>query len=285
MGVLSQPSISTDAVVLRAWSCGETSVIASLLTRELGFVRVLAKAARRPQSRLRPLVEPGRLLNVDFSLNPTRELQYLRSGSVDLDPLTGGLTLEQSAFLLAALELVDRCRPLLGAEGATSPSVMFDVCDAFIRMLSSLSDGDSARLFFAFEWQLLAYHGLDPEVQCCSSCGSVECSGNSSSKSTLKGNGNAGKVLWFSASEGGLVCSTCGQQSNVGRPLSAHGLQEFRAYDDGSFLEENHIEMTRALRREVGAHLHRFLGFHMPGYRLPTALDLLRPIPGAEEKN
>jgi len=30
------------------------------------------------------------------------------------------------------------------------------------------------------------------------------------------------------------------------------------------------------VRREVGALLHRFLGYHLPGYRLPAALDLLR---------
>ena len=273
MGILPQPSISTDAVVLRAWPCGETSVIASLLTRELGFVRVIAKAARRPRSRLRPLVEPGRLLNVDFSLDQSRELQYLRSGSVDLDPLTGGLSLEQSAFLLAALELVDRCRPMQAFDGGSSPADLFDVCDAFIRMLSSLSETDPARLFFAFEWQLLARHGFDPEVKSCSSCGAAN------------GTAEDDKVQWFSASEGGLVCGVCGRASNVGRPLSQQALEEFKAYDAGTFLEENHLEMNRALRREVGAHLHRFLGFHLPGYRLPTALDLLRPIPRAEENN
>ncbi len=273
MGILPQPSISTDAVVLRTWPCGETSVIASLLTREQGFVRVLAKAARRPLSRLRPLVEPGRLLNVDFSLDLSRELQYLRSGSVDLDPLTCGLTLEQSAFLLAALELVDRCRPMQVAHWGLVAADLFDVCDGFIRMLSSLSDIDPARIFFAFEWQLLERHGLGPEVSCCASCGSAP------------GNGKDAKVQWFSASEGGLVCSVCGSESHIGRPLSPQALEEFQAYDASTFLEEDHLEMTRALRREVGAHLHRFLGFHLPGYRLPTALDLLRPISRAEEKN
>lgn len=92
MSVLTKPSAASDALVLRAWPCGETSVIASLLTRELGFVKVLAKAARRPRSRLRPLVEPGRLLNVEFGLDPARELQYLRGGSVLLDPLAEGAT-------------------------------------------------------------------------------------------------------------------------------------------------------------------------------------------------
>ena len=34
--------------------------------------------------------------------------------------------------------------------------------------------------------------------------------------------------------------------------------------------------LARSMRRELGALLHRFLGYHLPGYRLPAALDLLR---------
>jgi len=272
MGILPQPTVSTDAVVLRGWPCGETSIIASLLTEKMGFVKVLAKAARRPRSRLRPLVEPGRLVNVDFSLSPTRELQYLRSGSVNLDPVTAGIDLERSAYLLAALELVDRCRPAKAADGGSAADDLFGVCDAFIKMLSSQAEVGPARLYFYFEWQLLRQHGLDPEVTTCSACGELR---------PAEGNGN---VMWFSPSEGGLVCGSCGTGGS-GRPLSADALSEFNAYDTGVFQDGIEEDLSRALRREVGAHLHRFLGFHLPGYRLPTALDLLRPVKRAEESN
>ena len=35
-------------------------------------------------------------------------------------------------------------------------------------------------------------------------------------------------------------------------------------------------ELTRAISRDWGVMLHRFLEYHLPGYRLPAALDLLR---------
>ena len=114
MGLLSRPTVSTAALVLRAWSCGDTSAVVSLLTQDHGYVKVIAKAARGPRSRLRPLIEPGRLVTVEFSMDPHRELQFLRGGEVDLDPMAEGATLERSAFLLGALELVDRCRPQSG---------------------------------------------------------------------------------------------------------------------------------------------------------------------------
>lgn len=270
MGLLAKPALSSDAVVLRAWPCGETSVIASLLTAEEGFVKVVAKAARRPRSRLRSLVEPGRLVNVEFSWDPGRELQYLRAGSVRLDPLTAGVDLERSAYLLASLELVDRCRTNPGEGPSRAAGELFAVCDAFIRMLSSRADADPARLFFAFEWRLLQHHGLDPEIAGCASCGLDLSDG--------RPEGN----FRFQPAAGGLVCGRCGE---AGRPLSRDALAELRTYAAGLTDEASASPLSRPLRREVGAHLHHFLGFHLPGYRLPAALDLLRPVRRAEESS
>lgn len=270
MGVLAKPTISSDAVVLRAWSYGETSVIASLLTEAGGFVKVVAKTARRARSPLRPLVEPGRLVTVEFSWDLGRTLQYLRGGSVRLDPMSCGVDLEKSAFLLAALELTDRCRCNPGEASSLATENLFGVCDAFIRMLSSQANANPARLFFAFEWLLLKNHGLDPEVGVCAVCGTSLAPGE------IRGN------IWFQAGDGGAVCHNCG---GAGRPLSLDALEEFRFYDAGVDPETSRRPMSRVLRREVGAHLHHFLGFHLPGYRLPVALDLLRPVIRAEESS
>ncbi|MBE0566931.1 MAG: DNA repair protein RecO, partial [Krumholzibacteria bacterium] len=196
MSVLGLPSAASDALVLRAWPCGETSAIASLLTRDQGFVRVLAKAARRPRSRLRALVEPGRLVNVEFGLDPRRELQYLRGGSVLLDPLAVGATLERSAYLLGALELVDRCRPATPGPGDPGEALLFGVCEEFVGMLSSATCHQPAVLFFALEWRLLARHGTAPQVGLCSCCGADPAGAGAGS-------------AWFQAAEGGLVCGRC----------------------------------------------------------------------------
>ncbi len=269
MSVLPQPAAACDGIVLRAWPCGETSVIASLLTRDLGYVKVLAKAARRPNSRLRALVEPGRVVAVEFSLDPGRELQYLRGGSVELDALGPGTTLEHSAFLQGALELVDRCRPLGGpatAEGDHTPaSELFEICEAFILVLSSPSRSRPDLAFFAFEWELLARHGMAPEVAGCTSCGTAH-------------QELTAAALWFSPSEGGAICGNCAGREGVGRgrPLGAAALALFAQMASGRLDLSQEKPFERPLRREIGAHLHNFLGYHLPGYRLPAALELLR---------
>ncbi len=273
MGVMSRPVTCTEALVLRAWPCGETSAVVSLLTRSHGYVKVIAKSARGPRSRLRPLIEPGRLVTVEFSLNPRRELQFLRGGEVDLDPMADGASLERSAYLLGALELMDRCRPLggggsVGGEVGTAGE-LFAVCGRFVRMLSSRFCSRPALLFFAFEWELLARHGMAPELSACAACGRDRAELELSS-------------LRFSPAEGGIVCGVCAGSAGVnsGHPLGDEALGHLRDMArtgidlDGAGGEGP--ALARPLRRELGTLLHRFLGYHLPGYRLPAALDLLR---------
>ncbi|MBK7188057.1 MAG: DNA repair protein RecO [bacterium] len=267
MGIVTRPSAATDALVLRAWPCGETSAIASLLTRDHGYVKVIAKAARRPLSTLRPLVEPGRLVSVEFSLDPVRELQYLRGGSVELDPLGPAPTLELSAYLLGALELVDRCRPAgaLVRDDPGGAAELFGVCDAFLRMLSSQAGSEPVAIFFAFEWELLDRHGVSPELSRCCACGA-------SRENVPVG------TRRFSAAEGGLMCGECarGGADEGCRALGDEALAVFDALEGGGLDGARGLALTPVGRREVGGHLHRFLGYHLPGYRLPAALDLLR---------
>ncbi|PIV80689.1 hypothetical protein COW53_08360 [bacterium CG17_big_fil_post_rev_8_21_14_2_50_64_8] len=272
MSVLPRPVACTDALVLRSWPCGETSAIASYLTRDHGYVKVIAKAARRPRSQLRPLVEPGRLIGVEFGLDPGRQLQYLRAGSVHLDPLGTGASLERSAFLLGALELVDRCRPR-DPEGASSANdgdtdSLFAVCEEFVRMLSSPTCTAPGLAFFGLEWNLLRLHGLAPELTACAGCGTE-----------LDPQVSGG--LWFSLAEGGGMCPGCGGEreppGGARRRLSAGAWTALLTIAGGGALAPAEVPWSRALRREIGALLHGFLGYHLPGYRLPAALDLLRP--------
>lgn len=265
MSLLPKPVAATTALILRSWPCGETSAVVSLLTRDHGFVKVLAKGVRGERSRLRPLVAAGSLVAVEFSLDPLRDLQYLRGGSVLLDPLTGRGSLEVSAFLLAALELVDRCRPDGGLEMEEVSAGLFPVCEDFVQMLSSPTCCEPALVFFAFEWELLARYGTAPVLAACTGCAAA-CAPDRF------------RPLWFSPPDGGVLCVKCSQEGLGAARLplghEAHAILLEMA-DRGLHLA-CHAPLPRALRREIGALLHQFLGYHLPGYRLPAALQLLR---------
>ena len=270
MSVIAKPVAADRVLVLRSWPAGETSVVASLLAESHGFVRVIAKGARAARSALRPLVQPGRLADVEFGLDPQRELQYLKGGQVLLDPLLTDNSLERTAYLLSALEIVDRCRP-----GDDGEARLFALCRRFIDVLSSSGVGDEAPLFYAFELALLHVQGAAPILDRCALC-----------ERDLDGVGTR-----FAPAGGGTVCRDCAGRGDEDRPVSAALLAHLRAFaGDGEPTEP----LSRRETREAGILLHRFLSYHLPGYRLPASLDLLRagraaaaagPAPGKDESS
>lgn len=264
MSVLPRPVASGRGLVLRSWASGETSVIASLLLADHGLVRLMAKGARQSRSRLRALVQPGRVVELEFSLTPGRELQYLRGGSLVLDPLGEGATLERTAYLLAALEIVDRCRPGDGLEDG-----LFALCHGYVEVLSCADAGCEAALYYAFETGLLDLQGVRPMLEACTQC--------ATSLTDL-----ADGALWLSPAAGGLVCSGCagGGAAAGARPLSEPTLA---AWPDLAAAPDRWptAGLSRTTARDWGVMLHRFLEYHLPGYRLPAALDLLRAGRGA----
>ncbi len=259
MSVLPRPAASGRGLVLRTWPTGETSVVASVLTAEHGLVRLMAKGARQTRSRLRSLVQPGRLADLEYSLDPDRELQYLRGGSLALDPLATATTLERTAYLLAALEIVDRCRPGHGHETG-----LFTLCQEYVQVLSCADAGIEAALYYAFEVALLDLQGVRPLLEDCTQCGRD------------RGDLSEG-ALWLSPAAGGMVCAACaeGGAAAGARPLTADALAR---WNDLAAAPQHWPAtiLSRASARDWGVMLHRFLEYHLPGYRLPTALDLLR---------
>jgi len=238
-------------------------MIASLLTASHGYVRVIAKSARRPTSAFRSVVQPGRLTNLEFTMVPNRQLQFLRAGHVLLDPLAADARLEKAALLLAVVELVDRCRPAGAREGP-----LFALCMDYIKVLSCAPPGEEVSLFYAFELSLLALQGVAPTLASCSSCGNVH---------PVEG----GSRQWFSPASGGLVCDRCRVDTGTAdaRNLTSEVLDvllDLEMKSDGG-LQTRPLESHVA--RQVGILLHRFLSFHLPGYQLPSALELLRIPP------
>lgn len=259
MSLLPQPTGSGRAVILRRWPAGESSLVASALVEGHGLLRLLAKGARQPRSRLRPLVEPGRLADLEFSLYRDRDLQYLRGGCLVLDPLAGAARLEQSAYLQAAVELVDRCQPGHGHE-----SGLFRLCQAYLQVLSSAAAGCEAGLFYAFEVALLDLLGMRPLLEACTRCGR--------GAAQLRAGGH-----WLSPAAGGLVCGSCAAQG-AGAGATPLGEAHLAAWSTIAAAPDAWPTeaLPRALARDWGVVLHRFLACHLPGYRLPAALLLLK---------
>jgi len=180
--------LKTSAVVLKTWKFGETSKIVSLLTRDFGKIRVMAKGARSPKSQFKGCLEPLSHINIVFYDKKTRDLQLLsKTDLVDAHVrFMGDMTRTTLGF--AAAELIDR------AIIANEPQIK--VFDLFADLLSAINrnSGFLEGLFWFFEGKFITLMGYKPTWETCLECGT--------SLGTKGG--------YFQPDSGGLLCPVCG---------------------------------------------------------------------------
>jgi DNA repair protein RecO (recombination protein O) len=239
------PANRTLALVLRTVEVFETSLVATLFTRELGKVSVLAKGARRPKSGFQGGLD---LLGVsDIVLFP--------KASEALDLLVEAAPVERFASLrrdLAALYAGYYFAELLtGLTDLHDPHPkLFDAARITLRHL-----GDAelrTRRVLRFELACLRELGLMPALEACAHCGAAV--------------DVAGDVVWFGLASGGVLCAPC----RIGQPhvaaLAARDLEAIRvlASPGPAWRELDSRPASLAPAREtVGAVISHVLG-HRP---------------------
>ena len=247
------PTSRTLALVLRTIEVFETSLVATLFTRELGKIAALAKGARRPKSAMQGGLD---LLGVS-------DIVLIPKASEALDLLTEAAPVERFASLrrdLAALyagyyvaELLNELTDLHDPH-----QKLFDAARITLRHLGE--SGLRTRRMLRFELACLRELGLMPALEACAHCGTVL--------------DPSGEGTWFGLVSGGVLCDAC----RTGQPhvvaLSAGELQAIHALaSPGNAwreLDPGSGGLTRA-RETVGAMMSHVLG-HRPR---------LRPLLGA----
>jgi len=150
--------LRTDAVVLRALDYGETSVIATLFTRDRGKVGVMARGVRSPKSRFGSTLEPMSHVQAVIHFKPNRELQSLSEAShIRIRPRIGR-SVQSLEPAMRAVEVVDA---LMQSDQAVPP-----VLDLLVQVLDVL-DGSDVRAANAWPWfalHLASLLGLSPRV-------------------------------------------------------------------------------------------------------------------------
>lgn len=244
----------TLAVVLQAVPFGETSCVVTLLTRELGKVRALAKGAWRPKGPF----------DGGLDLLSTCEVIVLRRVSGGLDLLTEACLLSrfrigtslpafQAAICLA--ELTDA----VTADADPHPE-LFDAAVARIHALSDHRGSDAAveteRL--RGELAILRLTGHGPALDRCAAClGEV-----------------SGPRVAFGMLDGGLLCTACRRGKRVVVSVSAPTRQLLRRLAVAP--PGGDVDAEPRLHGEARAILDSYLA-HLLGRRLRAGQWFHRP--------
>jgi len=180
------PLYRDDAIVLRTHKLGEADRIITLLTRQHGRVRAVAKGVRRTTSKFGSRLEP--FTHVDLQIAEGRNLDTITQAET-LDLFHAGIGLDYDRYT-AGTVMLETAERLVVEE--REPSVQQYLL--LVGALRALAAGDGRRpgqVLDSYLLRSLAVAGYAPSFEHCARCG-LE-----------------GPHRWFSPSMGGAVCATC----------------------------------------------------------------------------
>jgi DNA repair protein RecO (recombination protein O) len=240
--------VKSEAIVLRTMKYRETSRIATLYTKEIGKISVLAKGARDRRSRLGGALQPMNHVGVLFYRKESRDLQLLTQ--CDIATSYPGLSndLDRMAAAMAAIELTDAVSP---AEEPNRP--LFDLLSSTLGAVSRATKQPGNALYY-FELHLLGIIGFRPDMRRCAHC-----------RKPVDPVPAGGSVHM---TQNGILCAVCsatGLGLEILSPAALAVLQ--RLQETGDPASATRMVLNGRVRGEIAGVLRRFLLGHVEGLR------------------
>src|ERR1700753_3437357 len=183
------------AVVLRQHKLGEADRIVTLLTRDHGLVRAVAKGVRRTRSKFGARLEP--FAHIDVQLHPGRNLDIVTQ-VVSLDAFATDIVSDYGRYTCACA-MLETAERLAGEERAPAPALHRLTVGA----LRAVADGHRPRelVLDAYLLRAMSIAGWAPALTECARCGTP------------------GPHRAFHIAAGGSVCGYCRPAGATPPPL------------------------------------------------------------------
>ncbi|MFC2019397.1 DNA repair protein RecO [Chloroflexota bacterium] len=226
----------TEAIVLKKTKLGEADRILTFYTPRLGKIQAVAKGVRRPRSKMSGHLE---LL--------THSLVSLARGR-NLDTVTGAQTIDGFFKLKGDLGLtscglyVTELVHQFTADHVEDPRLFGLLLDTLHHICGT---GDVEIVLRYFELYLLEGVGYRPQLQHCVAC-----------HSPLKPVANS-----FSASAGGMLCSTCRRSHPHVGSLSVNALKVLRFLQGNEYGAVSKLEIDAGLSEELEGVMRYYLRY------------------------
>lgn len=219
------------AVVLRLHKLGEADRIVTLLTRQHGLVRGVAKGVRRTRSKFGARLEP--FSHVDVQLAPGRNLDIVTQ-VVTLDAFGGDLVGDYGRYTTACavLETAER----LAAEERAPVLRLHQLTVGALRALAG--GGRAPELVLdAFLLRAMTFAGWAPALVDCARCGAP------------------GPHRAFHVGAGGAVCLICRPAGSVTPAPASFALMAALLHGDWDETDDAPAAVRREVSGLVAAHL------------------------------
>lgn len=243
-----------EGIVIRTIDYGETNKIVNLLTREMGKIGVMARGAKKPQSRLTSVSQM--FIYGHFLVQMGSGLGTLQQGEI-INSFRGlREDLEKSAYSAYIVELTDK----LTEEKKTNPFLF----ELLYQTLNYINEGmDLEILTYIYEMKMLNIAGIYPKLDGCVNCSNTE-----------------GKFA-FSIREGGFICHRCFHIDPNLILISPATLKLLRIfyYFDLHRLGKISVKDTtkKELKTVISSLYDEYSGLNLKSKRFLTQLDRFKP--------
>ncbi|MDW8141576.1 MAG: DNA repair protein RecO [Candidatus Bipolaricaulota bacterium] len=231
--------LKTIGFILRAIKFRESDLILTVLSRDYGKIALIAKGARRSESKFGAALDLLTLSELVFYEG--ENLKLLKEASILNDFRDLKREYERLETALHAASLLNHL-----IEDEHPDRAIFDLYQDFLSHLGHLKKLRLGEL--AFKLKLLRAAGLAPRFNRCA-----------------RGGHRLATELWFSTQHGGLVCAECHQAGDTRlEPGTAQSLKMLLGTNwerlDRLALYDNELEMAHRLMDE-------FIGYHLRDVR------------------
>lgn len=226
----------TEAIILRRRNFGEADRLLTLYSRDRGKIRVIAKGARKPQSRKTGHVEL--FMRTRFLIAEGRNLDLITQAEmVEAYPAVRE-DLVRTTYAAYAVELLDNFTP----DEDKNPQLYDLLADALRWFAVSAQPLLVARYY---ELRLLQLAGFRPQLFQCIGCDEVI----------------AEQDQRFSAELGGLLCPGCEAADRHAQPLSAAAVKVLRYLQSRSWDTVHQLRLRRDLHAELERIMHYYITY------------------------
>jgi DNA repair protein RecO (recombination protein O) len=243
--------LTTEALVLRTMKYSETSLIATMFTRDHGKISILAKGARRKNRPFGSSIEVMNHVRAVIYHKPQRELQLLTQCDIvtrhpalvdDLDRMSVGMN---------AVELLH-----LATEHDEAHPEVFDLTLELFHSLQAATLRFENALY-AYEVRLLGLLGFKPSLRQCVSCKEQIFTFPAVQQ---------GESLHMTGN--GVVCARCGSFGLTGvaiSPAACAALESFQ--NTGGIADALRVVLSAEMSRDIHDALQHLVQVHLTGMR------------------
>ncbi len=241
---------ATEAIVIRHSNFGEADRILTLMTPELGKLRVIAKGVRKITSRKAGHVEL--FTRVKLLLARGRSFDIISQAEMvePYRPLREDLLRGSTAHYLS--ELIDAF-----AQEGSEDHALYDLLAEGLSWVADSPDPALAARYF--EMRLLTITGYRPQLFKCVRTG--EAVNIDAEYAQPPAGAPAPLVVSFSSLEGGVLSVAAARMSRDAMPVPVSAMRLLRALQTRRYEEISPLEVTPAIHAQVEQTIRRYLAF------------------------